>query len=109
MTDNAGNRQHEPSAAVERVVENIVEMFAPKNIYLYNQRVGACGHTSGFKLCVVLSAQDKTKVEREIYLKIDCEVPFDVIVYTLEEWDALQSNPDSFARKVKQTGIVVYE
>ena len=98
-----------PSAMVECVSQRIVEMFAPSRIYLYNQRMGTCGQTSGFKLCVILATQDKAKVERDIYLHIDCEVPFDVIVYTPEEWEALQNRDCSFARKIKQTGIVVYE
>ena len=106
---NTSHSQFELSDTVECVSKKIVEMLAPRSIYLYNQRIGACGQTSGFKLCVILSTQDKAKVERDIYLHIDCEIPFDVIIYTPEEWEALASRPDSFACKIKQTGKVVYE
>ena len=107
--DIAGHPQFKHSSAVEDVSEKILEMFAPNAIYLYNQRVGSRGHTSGFKLCVILSTQEKDIVERDIYLNIDCEVPFDVLIYTPEEWDALQLNEGSFARKIKETGLILYE
>jgi len=107
--DATGHPKFKHSSAVEDVSEKIVEMFAPNAIYLYNQRVGSSGHTSGFKLCVILPTQEKDRVERDIYLNIDCEVPFDVLVYTPEEWDMLQQNEASFARKIKETGLIVYE
>lgn len=93
---------------VAAVVGEIAEMVNPLRIYLYNQRFSAAGATTGFKLCVVGEFPDKQATERDIYLHIDSEVPFDVILYTSQEWKALCDRTDSFARKIFLTGTVVY-
>lgn len=96
------------AAEVARVVSEIVEMVHPVRIYLYNQRFSAAGATTGFKLCIVGDFPDKADAERNLYLHIDCEVPFDIILYTPQEWQTLCDRTDSFARKIFLTGTVVY-
>lgn len=94
--------------AVRHVVEEIAGRYRPQRIYLYNQRYSAAGATTAFKLCVVAEFPDIAAAEREIYLEIDCEVPFDVLLYTPAEWEELCAKPSSFARKIQATGKVVY-
>lgn len=96
------------AAEVASAVEEIVTLLAPEQIYLYNQRFSAAGATTGFKLCVVGTFVNKEAAEREIYLNIDSDVPFDVLLYTPEEWTQLCRCPDSFAHKICQTGIRIY-
>ena len=33
----------------------------------------------GFKLCIVGDTPDKRKLEQDIYLSLDCQVPYDVV------------------------------
>lgn len=93
---------------ISAVVDQIVKMVHPLRIYLYNQRMSAAGATTGFKLCVVGEFADKGSTERSIYLEIDSEVPFDVLLYTPLEWDDLCARSESFARRIANTGMVVY-
>lgn len=93
---------------VALVVDGIVRLLNPRQIYLYNQRFSVAGATTAFKLCVVADMADKASAERDIYLDIDSEVPFDVILYTPAEWKRLCDSPDSFARKIFLTGTTVY-
>lgn len=100
-----------PSEDVARVVKGVEEMLQPKTIYLYNQRFNSQGETTGFKLCVVGALPEgrcKDAVERDIYLRLDSEVPFDVMVYSPEEWERILEDPVSFAQKIKRTGMVVH-
>jgi len=96
------------SPEIQIVAEKLVEMLHPSVIYLYNQRVSAVGHTTGFKLCVVASLQDKRKAEHCAYMEIDCDVPFDLLLYTPEEWADITARKDSFAAKIQRTGKIVY-
>lgn len=103
-------RRASPGAAeVVSVVDAIAGKYHPQRIYLYNQRFSATGATSGFKLCVVGDFADKCEAERDMYLSIDSEVPYDLLLYTPGEWLRLCDSVDSFARKIHQTGQVVYE
>ena len=90
------------------VVREITRLFAPSCIYLYNRRFGASGGTSAFKLCVIAGFESKERAEREIYTKIDSEIPFDVLLYTQAEWRNLLDSPGTFARKIHENGVVVY-
>jgi hypothetical protein len=96
------------SPAVMGVVGEIVSLLAPRKIYLYNQRINDKQVITSFKLCVIAEVENKIATERSIYLEIDCDIPFDILLYTPEEWEALTAMPTSFASKIRTTGTVIY-
>ena len=95
-------------ACIAETVAAIVALANPRTILLFNQKVALDGSTSSFKLCVVAAAPDMRTLEREIYLQVDCAIPFDVVLYRPEQWDALLSEEDSFACRVAHSGRVLY-
>jgi hypothetical protein len=96
------------SPAIAGVVEEIVGLLTPRQIYLYNQRINDKLATTSFKLCIIAEAEDKSAAERRIYLEIDCDIPFDILLYTPDEWETLTAIPTSFASKIRATGTVIY-
>jgi hypothetical protein len=90
------------------VAEEIVELLAPRKIYLYNQRISDKLATSSFKLCIIAEVEEKSAAEHRIYLEIDCDIPFDILLYTPAEWETLTAIPTSFASKICATGTVIY-
>ena len=99
----------EPTTEMRAVIDNIAKIYSPQRIYLYNRRVGMHNNTTSFKLCVILDTPDKSRSEQNIYLNIDSEIPFDVLVYTPQEWEALSSDSASFAGRIKKNGVIVHE
>ena len=93
---------------IRSVVDQIARLAAPEAIYLFGNKRGERGKTTGFKLLVVAEHQSREQAERELYLKIDCEVPFDVVVYSPEEFASLRGQEGSFARKIAETGVMLY-
>lgn len=96
---------------IAAVVDEIVQLLRPECVYLYNHKVNPAGETTAFKLCVISRFEgflDREDAERAIYTSIDCDVPYDVLLYTQEEWRRLCDRSDSFARKIFLTGTVVY-
>jgi len=91
------------------VVLNIAKDFSPDKIYLFSNKSGPNGITAGFKLCVIIDCEDPDEIQREIYRSIDCEVPYDIVLYTPEEWSELTKRKGSFAQKVFETGALVHE
>jgi hypothetical protein len=96
------------SPAVTGVAEDIVGLVAPQRIFLYNQRINDRLVTTSFKLCVIAEVEEKTAAERKLYREIDCDVPFDILLYTPAEWETLTAIPTSFASKIRATGTVIY-
>ena len=95
-------------ALVRDVVDAIAGLLAPQAIYLYNQKLDCSGKVTSFKLCVVGDFRDKLKAERTLYWEVNSDLPFDVLLYTPEEWEALSANPTAFACRIKKTGTLVY-
>lgn len=92
---------------IQQIADEIAALVKPDKIIVFNAKSAAEGITS-FKLCVVLDTKEKGEAERRIYVNVDTPVPFDVILYTLEEWGELSRAHGSFANKVAQTGRVIY-
>ena len=76
---------------------------------LFNVKHSPNGEVKGFKLCVVMETADKAGDEKRIYLDIDSDIPFDVLVYTPREWDALLLEQHSFANRIMREGTCVYD
>ncbi|MBQ4051789.1 MAG: hypothetical protein IJD13_09165 [Oscillospiraceae bacterium] len=96
------------TSAVHQLAEQIVTLCLPEEIWLYSRKVDLNGETTSFKLCVVTASEDKASVESDIYLHLDCPVPYDVIVYTAKEWTEAGQNPHSFARSILTKGHKLY-
>ena len=94
---------------ISDVVDQIVYNFGPKKIILFSRKDDLSGNCLSFKLCILLNCKDKLEAEREIYINTDSEIPFDIIVYTPDEFEDNLGVVGSFASKVNRTGIVVYE
>lgn len=94
---------------IRAVTERIIRDFGPKRLILFSVKRNLSGDEQGFKLCVVLPVQDKAETEKRIYLDIESEIPFDVLVYTPEEWEQLQGDAGSFARRIEEEGTCIYD
>ncbi len=94
---------------IRQVVEEIVGLLQPVRVYLYNHRLTLEGKSASFKLCIIAAMADKQRAERSIYLDVDSPIPFDILLYTPQEWEALLEQRGSFAGKIAMTGMVVYE
>jgi hypothetical protein len=93
---------------IAEVVARIAESFAPEKIYLFSHKRGQLGRSAGFKLCVVIECENLEHVERQIYLKIESEVPYDLVLYTPEMFGELLARKGSFAGRVAEHGRLVY-
>ena len=96
------------SPEIRAVADRLVALLSPRIIYLYNERVDAVGCSTGFKLCVVAEMADKQEAEKSAYMTIDCEIPFDLLLYTPAEWEEITGRESSFAQKIQTTGKIIY-
>lgn len=90
------------------VVKQIVSLCRPVQIYLFSHKHYPNGKTASFKLAVIGLFADKPSAEQAIYLQIDSEVSFDVLLYNQEEWQTLCESQRTFAYQILQTGTMIY-
>lgn len=62
------------------------------------------GRVSGASICVVAATDDKDTLAHRLYLEIDSDISFDVLIYTPEEWSALLADPQSYASRIAEKG-----
>ena len=76
---------------IEQTVNRIVELFHPSRVIEYNTKYDMDGNISAFKLCIV------------------GDIPYDVLLYTDEQFRELTEDDGAFASHVNQKGRVRYE
>ena len=99
--------------SVENEILNISEQIAtlahPDKIILFGSRAkGTATKMSDIDLCVVSNTDDKRELLRRIYIETEAGMPFDVVLYTLAEWEEAEQETDSFAFQIKKQGIVLH-
>ena len=97
------------SAVLQQLCEGIVRLLQPVSITAFSQKQDAAGRLQSVKLCDRISNGDSEEAERCLCMELESDLPFDVLVYTREEWEDLLSSPSSFACRIRETGSVLYE
>lgn len=93
---------------IRSVCDEIVKNFSPEKIILYNVKRSVSGEIRAFKICVVIDTSNRIDVEKHIYLDVDSDIPFDVLVYTPAEWGELQNEKSSFASRIDKEGTYIH-
>lgn len=97
------------NSEIEYVARRIQEIADVKKMMLFHKKNNVVGDLSGFKICAVIETIDKNMLEMRIYRDIESEVPFDVVIYTPDEWQVLSKESGTFANKVAKTGCEIIE
>lgn len=90
------------------VVKEICDIAQPDRVILFSVKRNLQNHVTSFKLCAIVESNDKTRLEQQLYLLVDCDLPYDILLYTPNEWKRLTADPYSFASKIEESGCVVY-
>ena len=93
---------------VEQTVKKIVELFHPSRVIEYNTKYDMDGNVSSFKLCIVGDVPDKRRMLTRIFDEVDSDIPYDVLLYTDEQFEELKDSSDAFASRVNQRGRLRY-
>jgi hypothetical protein len=96
--------------AIRKTVAKIQEICAPLNIILVSNKVNFDNEIVSFKLVVVVddSIESTPELECRLYMQIDCEIPYDIVLYKLSEWNKFKGEIGSFAWKIYNTGAYLY-
>ncbi|MGI5894741.1 MAG: hypothetical protein ACOX6P_09140 [Candidatus Merdivicinus sp.] len=97
------------SPHVSCLTKEIATLCDPEKIYLFNAKRSLAGNVTSFKLCIIADTESKAALERRIYLELDCEIPYDLVLYTPNEWGEFLQKPHSFAGEIKEKGVLLYD
>ena len=92
---------------INRLVEQIIPVASPRTVIVYNKKFDMDGKMDSFKLCLVGDFPDHRLLLSQIF-DIDCELPFDILLYTPEQFDHLKEDTNAFANRIYRKGKILY-
>ena len=100
----------EQEPIITKMADDILNMCEPLKIILFSKKYDMSDELASFKLCVIVpDGVDIAELESRIYLELDCENPFNVVLYNASEWEQICVDDESFANKVMKNGVLLYE
>ncbi len=96
---------------IESIVKDILTVCVPQRVILYaEKRTMATGKLKSLSLCVIVpDGEDCRALRTRLYLAIAIDVPVNLNVYQVGEWEELNVYPGSYASWIARKGQVVYE
>lgn len=100
----------EDNINILNVSEEIKKICSPSAIILISNKINTSGDLVSFKLLIIVSdnVTSTSELECEMYMKIDSDVPFDLVLYKQSEWDSLKNEIGTFAWKINNSGVYIY-
>lgn len=97
------------SVEIDAIKEQVVRLFKPEKLFLFgSQARGSANSNSDIDLCVIVDTDNKRALIAEMYLHIDSNRPFDLILYTPKEWNQISSESGTFANIIAEKGVEIY-
>mgnify|MGYP000923934437 FL=1 len=94
---------------INSIKEQIVSKYAPSKIILFgSQSKGTAARRSDIDLCVVKDTENKRALLTDMYLNTKSSKPFDLLLYTEDEWNRCVNDTTSFAYLINKKGTVIY-
>jgi hypothetical protein len=92
---------------VKSISEHCPEL---QRVYLISNKINTVGELTSFKLALIVNnrIQSSSELECRLYLNIDCELPFDLVIYREDEFKSLREQIGTFAWKINNSGTVLY-
>jgi hypothetical protein len=96
---------------IDKIIQEIRKIIQVKKIILISKKLDISGEITSFKLCIVLAENNVSvsEIEQSLYMEIDSDISFDLVLYTNNEWDELKDSTGSFAWKINTSGAVLFE
>lgn len=92
------------------ICREICALCDPNLIIMFGQKMDyANDEIRDISLCVIVDTDDKEELENTIFLNVDYDMSFNLLIYTPEEWSRLIPDPQSYAHRITEKGTTVYE
>ena len=89
-------------------VEQIKKIFDAEALYIFGVKYNSqeMEYVTDFDICVVADfcEEDRNALLKKAYMQTDCDVPFDIFLYTPEDFERFSKEPASFVSRILRVG-----
>ena len=93
-------------------VEQIKEVFNAEAVYIFGVKYNSqqMEYVTDFDVCIVaeFEEEDRNALLKKAYMQTDCDVPFDIFLYTPEDFEKFSKDPGSFVSRILRVGRLYY-
>lgn len=95
----------------DAIVTTIRQLCTPLCIILYGEkRTLSTDKLKAASLCIVIPDDtDKHALQHTLYLSIIADIPINLTLYTIQEWNTLTQDETSYAAWIRRKGRLLYE
>lgn len=95
---------------IQTVADTIGNKYEPKAIVLISKKINNQNELTSFKIAVLVddNISSISELECKIYLDVDSEIPYDIVIYKASEWLYLKEDASTFAYKIYSQGVWLY-
>lgn len=96
---------------IKDVVSQLTEKCGEvETIYLFSNKISTSGELISFKLSIIVSdaVESISELECRMYMEVDCDKPYDLVLYKRSEYEKLKNEIGTFAWKIENSGTVLY-
>lgn len=98
---------------IKIATEQLKEILDAKKIYVFGVKYNSqeMEYVTDFDVCIVadFDESERKALLKKAYMQVDCEIPFDIFLYTTEDFEELSEDPASFVSRILRIGKVYYE
>jgi membrane glycosyltransferase len=100
----------EMEQTIKDVADSVKGLSHAEKIILISRKFNTGNELTGFKLCVIVGdeVESLSELEAKLYMTIECEIPFDLVMYQKSKWNSMRKDTGSFAWKICDIGTVIY-
>jgi predicted nucleotidyltransferase len=94
---------------IKKITQQFIDRYNPDKLLLFgSQAKNTTKPNSDIDLCVIIKVDDKHMLLTDMYLHIESNMPFDIVLYSPGEWEQCVTDPTSFAYHISKEGILLY-
>ncbi len=95
---------------LEKIKNQIIEIYNPNKIMLFGSLAkGVIRKDSDIDICIVKDTENKRELITSMYINLESLCPFDIILYTIKEWEDNIKDKTSFAYHIFTEGELLYD
>jgi hypothetical protein len=95
---------------IQTVADTIGTKYSPQGIVLISKKINNQGELTSFKIALLVDddISSISELECKIYIDVDSNIPYDIVIYRVSEWLYLKEDTSTFAYKIYSQGVWLY-
>lgn len=94
---------------LQKITQQFINLYTPYKLLLFgSQAKSTAKPNSDIDICVIKETTNKRELLSDMYMNIESNMPFDLLLYTPDEWAECITDATSFAYVINKEGVVLY-